>query len=244
MMSYEAQLRPNVTFVPSSLLSQSAKCFPFFSRLCLPVNFQHLPAASLALISRSFRSSKRKNKLSTFGKKKRCFPPAGEWVINQSRIYCDCGCLILLEVWSCTRILSLGSAWHSAAEQRCSAASETHSVNFHWLCRVASTGWTITCIPSGEPRKVHLNSGDFHCGVRSVWLSERENPSWRRQMFTDHSTLFHFPLPTSRNAVFPIQSKTSQDWWKCAFTSAVSWGSCIHQIKTEKADSCGDKWTR
>lgn len=240
MMAYEAQLRPNVTFVPSSLLSQSAKCFPFFSRLCLPVNFQHLPAASLALISRSFRSSKRKNKLSTFGKK-RCFPPAGEWVINQSRIYCDSGVSFY---WKSGPAPAFSPLALHGIQQRCSAASETHSVNFHWLCRVASTGWTITCIPSGEPRKVHLNSGDFHCGVRSLWLSERENPSWRRQMFTDHSTLFHFPLPTSRNAVFPIQSKTSQDWWKCAFTSAASWGSCIHQIKAEKADSCGDKWTR
>lgn len=104
MMSCGFSCDPALPLSPvHCFLSQWSTFLFFFSACVFQSTFNICLPASVALISRSFRSRKRKNKLSTLKKKKRCFPPAGEWVINQSRIYCDCGCFFLLEVWSCTR---------------------------------------------------------------------------------------------------------------------------------------------
>lgn len=114
MMSWGFSCDPALPLSPVLGFLSQWSAFFFFFCLCLPVNFQHLPAASVALISRSFRSRKRKNKLSTLKKK---VLPSSWWVSHKSeqnllwlRVFLSPGSLVLQP------LLSPSSAWCSAAE--------------------------------------------------------------------------------------------------------------------------------
>lgn len=116
------------------------------------------------------------------------------WVINQRRIYCDCGCLLLLEVWSCNPLSLpwLCVALSSRAAQRAAQLSRIENtfsaLPLLMLRGIDSVNNSIHHEWQNGGEKKHLNSwvplwseefvAKLMWKISSVNCSSTANASW------------------------------------------------------------------